>query len=260
MIPKIIHYCWFGGNELPELAQKCIASWKKYLPDYEIKEWNENNFNLEICDYVKEAYDEKRWAFISDYVRFWALYNYGGLYFDTDVEVLKDMTEVIKDGPFMGCETDDKCAPGLGLGATPHMELFQEILDFYNKNHFKLPNGRINIKTVVGYTTDILKKHGFVASNGIQQVLGVKIYPPEYFCPMSYNTGKITITENTYTIHHYTASWKTDDQIKIEFVYKKVQSKLGDKIAKIVVLPIRLRAKIKKVGLRQTIKIVFMNK
>ena len=104
MIPRIIHYCWFGGNQLPELAQKCIESWKKYFPDYEIKEWNESNFDLNCCDYVKEAYTAKKWAFVSDYARFWILYNYGGLYFDTDVEVIRDMSEIVNRGAFMGCE------------------------------------------------------------------------------------------------------------------------------------------------------------
>ena len=105
MIPKVIHYCWFGGNPLPELAKICIDSWKKYLPDYEIKEWNETNFDLDSCEYIREAYNCKKWAFVSDYARFWILYNYGGLYFDTDVEILNPLDDIIKCGSFMGNET-----------------------------------------------------------------------------------------------------------------------------------------------------------
>lgn len=108
MIPKIIHYCWFGRGPLPELAQKCIASWKKYLPDYEIKEWNEDNFDVNIIPYTAEAYQAKKYAFVSDYARFWILYQYGGIYFDTDVEVIRPMDDIISKGNFMGFETDPK--------------------------------------------------------------------------------------------------------------------------------------------------------
>ena len=116
MIPKVVHYCWFGGNQLPDDAKKCIESWRKFFPEYEIKEWNECNFDVNCCDYVKEAYAAKKWAFVSDYARFWILYHEGGLYFDTDVEVIKDMSDIIAKGAFMGCETDNKCAPGGGGG------------------------------------------------------------------------------------------------------------------------------------------------
>ena len=128
MIPKIIHYCWFGRNPLPELARKCIASWRKYLPDYEIKEWNEDNFDVNIIPYTAEAYAQKKYAFVSDYARFWILYRYGGIYFDTDVEVIRPLDDIIARGCFMGFETDpapkqngvDACVnPGLGLGVAP---------------------------------------------------------------------------------------------------------------------------------------------
>ena len=141
-IPKVIHYCWFGGNPLPEMALKCIESWKKFLPDYEIKEWNEKNFDLNICEYVKEAYQAKKWAFVSDYARFWILYHEGGVYFDTDVEVIKPFEDIIENGAFMGCEvterkkklnTDIAVNPGLGLGAPAGLSLYKEILEFCEK-------------------------------------------------------------------------------------------------------------------------------
>lgn len=228
MIPKVIHYCWFGGNPLSKDVEKCIASWRKYCPDYEIKQWNESNFDLNCCDYVKEAYQAKKWAFVSDYARFWILYHYGGLYFDTDVEVIKPMDDLIEKGSFMGEETglpDNKseCNPGLGLAAAPGLGLYKEILDYYSTQHFLNPDGSTNLLTVVERTTEILKLHGFKGDGSIEEVDGVLIYPPDYFCPMNYRTGKIKITKNTRSIHHYSATWQSSyDQFKT-----KLQHVLG---------------------------------
>ena len=257
-IPKVIHYCWFGGSSLPEFAQKCIASWKKYLPDYEIKQWNESNFNLECCDYVKEAYEAKKWAFVSDYARFWILYNYGGLYFDTDVEVIKDMSDIIARGAFMGCETVDKCAPGLGLGVNPGLGLYAEILAFYNNMHFTTEVG--HIPTVVEYTTSILEKHGWVGSNTISVVDGVTIYPPEFFCPYNFATGEMNITENTVSIHHYAATWHNllDKMITAIERCDKQKHPFSFKIRRLVSLPLRVINKIKKIGFENTIKALKM--
>lgn len=237
MIPKIIHYCWFGGNPLPEIALKCIESWRKFFPDYEIKEWNENNFDLNCCEYVKEAYHAKKWAFVSDYARFLILYNYGGLYFDTDVEVIKDMSEIVTQGAFMGCEATDKCAPGLGLGVNPGLGLYNEILEDYKKSHFLNKDGTYNYETVVDRTTKILGKHGFRESSEIQEVAEIKIYPPEYFCPMDYTTGKLNVTNNSYSIHWYDASW-LDERMKrrrsrSEKICNRFKGNLGRKMSKI---------------------------
>lgn len=213
MIPKVIHYCWFGRNPLPLLAKKCIASWKKYLPDYEIKEWNEDNFDVNMIPYTKEAYEAKKYAFVSDYARFWILYQYGGLYFDTDVEVIRPMQKIVEHGAFMGCEHDatetslPSVAPGLGLGVESHSALYKDILDLYAGLHFRNPNGTLNLKTVVQYTTEVLVRHGLAYQSGLQSVGGIFIYPKEYFCPKSYVTGKIMITENSLCIHHFEGSW-----------------------------------------------------
>lgn len=213
MIPKIIHYCWFGRNPLPDLAVKCIESWKKYLPEYEIKEWNEDNFDVNIIPYTAEAYKAKKYAFVSDYARFWILYRYGGLYFDTDVEVINLMDDIIEKGPFMGFENNGETttgvAPGLGLGVNPGLDLYKEILDYYADEHFLLSDGRLNLKTVVLRVTDILKQHGLRAENVFQTVAGVNVYPYDYFCPIRITDGKLCITENTVSIHHYAASWTT---------------------------------------------------
>lgn len=215
MIPKVIHYCWFGRNPLPQLAVKCIESWKKYLPEYEIKEWNEDNFDVNMIPYTREAYEAKKYAFVSDYARFWILYNYGGLYFDTDVEVIKPMDDIIARGPFMGCEKDASdtsvasVAPGLGLGVNPGLGLYKELLDLYATLHFVNPDGSYNQKTIVAYTTEMLCNYGLKQVNDIQECAGVWIYPKEYFCPMEYGVMKLEITENTKSIHHFDGSWKS---------------------------------------------------
>lgn len=224
-IPKIIHYCWFGGKPLPPLAEKCIASWKKYLPDYEIKRWDESNFDVNIIPYTQQAYEAKKYAFVSDYARFWILYNYGGLYFDTDVEVIKPMDDIIAAGPFMGCENPYKegstpnelgVAPGLGLGVNPGLGLYKDILEVYNVLLFIRPDKSFNQKTVVEYTTELLFNRGLQNIPTIQLIDGIHIYPKDYFCPKDYKTNKLTITNNTVSIHHYTASWRTNwDEAKL---------------------------------------------
>lgn len=213
MIPKIIHYCWFGRGQMPALAQKCIASWKKFFPDYEIKEWNEDNFDVNIIPYTQEAYEAKKYAFVSDYARFWILYQYGGLYFDTDVEVIRPMQKIIEHGAFMGCEHDATettlpcVAPGLGLGVEAHSALYKDILDLYAGLHFRNPNGTLNFKTVVQYTTEVLVRYGLACQSGLQSVGGISIYPKEYFCPIDYRTKECVITSKTVSIHHYAESW-----------------------------------------------------
>lgn len=208
-IPKIIHYCWFGGAPLPTLARKCIASWKKYLPDYEIKEWNESSFDVHCCRYAEEAYQAKKWAFVSDYARFRILYEHGGLYFDTDVEVIKPLDEILARGGFMGVES---CAPntvnpGLGLAVAPGLGLYRELYTAYHSRRFVNDDGSMNLKTVVQYTTECLVAHGLTNAHEIQKVGDIYIYPQDYFNPCNMNTGQIEITENTVSIHHYAASW-----------------------------------------------------
>jgi len=213
MIPKIIHYCWFGRNPLPESAKKCINSWRKYLPDYEIKEWNEDNFDVNIIPYTKEAYEAKKYAFVSDYARFWILYKYGGLYFDTDVEVIKPMDDIIKRGPFMGIEVSSSNGsyplvnPGLGIGAEISMIFYKEMLEKYGTIHFILPDGSLRQNTIVEYTTNMLKKHSLQPSNGTQFIQDIWIYPKDYFNPFDDLTGKLDITENTRSIHWYSKTW-----------------------------------------------------
>ena len=234
MIPKVIHYCWFGGKPLPELAKKCIASWKKYCPDYEIKEWNEANYDFSGCEYAQEAYKAKKYAFVSDCARFDILYQFGGIYFDTDVELIKPIDEIIERGAFMGVEDlsigeeTEKIyvAPGLGIAAEAGMKLYKELLDFYHTIHFINSDGSYNLETVVSYTTKILFNHGLKISKKIQDVNGITIYPKEYFNPCDMHTKNIVITEKTVSIHHYAGSWLSKKE-KFKRLVKKI---VGNKI------------------------------
>lgn len=254
LIPHIIHYCWFGNNPFSEKEQKCLDSWKKFCPDYEIKLWNEDNFNLDCCDYVREAYKAKKWAFVSDYARFWILYNYGGLYFDTDVEIIKPIDTIVNRGAFMGTEPNGLIAPGLGLGAEKGMNIYKQILDYYSSIHFVNADGSINEKTVVMYTSDIFKAHGWGMESDLKKVEEVWIYPYDYFCPLNNNTGKLFITDNTISIHHYTASWHS----KLDSVINKIEkcenaNSAEYRFRRIISFPFRVINKIKKNGLKHTI-------
>lgn len=227
MIPKVIHYCWFGRGPIPELGIKCIESWEKHMPDYEIKEWNEDNFDVNMIPYTKEAYEAKKFAFVSDFARFWILYHHGGVYFDTDVELLKPLDDIISKGPFMGAESDciingvhPAIAPGLGLAAEVGMPIYQKLINYYENTHFILPNGKINDTTIVFHTTNLLAENGLTTDKSIQIVAGIWIYPKEYFCPK--RNDVITITEHTYSIHHYASSWRNPLYNKIRELTLKV--------------------------------------
>lgn len=236
MIPKKIHYCWFGGNPLPELALKCIESWRKFCPDYEIIEWNESNFDVNCCDYIKEAYKAKKWAFVSDYARFKILYENGGLYFDTDVEIIKSLDAIITKGNFMGREDESSLSvnPGLGLGVNPGLDIYKELMEMYHSKHFLNKDGTYNQKTIVDYTTEILVKYGLKNNNDIQFVAGIYIYPKTYFCPMDYVSGKINITEETCSIHHYSASWHSEKEKYAFILQKKFNRRLPKKLSAIL--------------------------
>ena len=231
MIPKVIHYCWFGRNPLPKSALKCIDSWRKFFPDYEIKEWNEDNFDVNIIKYTQDAYNAKKYAFVSDYARIWILYNYGGVYFDTDVEVISPMIDIIEKGPFMGFEinnsTENKIAvnPGLGIGSPSHLELYKDILDVYSNLNFWI-GSKINLYAIVRITTDILTINGLKNVDGAQTVNGITIYPSEFFNPLDSLTGRLNKTANTRTIHWYDNSWSSP--------VSRLKTKIGKLIRRIL--------------------------
>lgn len=271
MIPKIIHYCWFGGNPLPELAQRCIASWRKFFPDYEIWQWtdkdgngnvngnedslpftvyrlqgseNENkdenvnvnvnvnkkgmydrnmSFDVNIVPYTAEAYRQKKYAFVSDYARFWIMYKYGGIYFDTDVEVIRPMDDIIARGNFMGFEVDPDgentpgryaprycfgVNPGVGFGIVKRHSFLKRMLDLYADLEFQpVPADIAWYKTIVAYTTEELCCCGLKNMKGIQSVQGINIYPRVFFSPINVVSGKCKITEKTCSIHRFSSTW-----------------------------------------------------
>ncbi len=222
MIPKIIHYCWFGRKPLTPLAQRCIASWRMFLPEYEIKEWNEDNFDVNILPYTADAYAAGKFAFVSDYARFWALYKYGGIYFDTDVEVIRPMDDVLTRGPFMGFEIENKerlaVAPGLGLAAEPGMRLYQEILSRYETMSFSREDGLLNPYTMIPMVTELLVAAGLKGDGTIEHIAGIDIYPPEWFNPFDDFTGRLRKTENTRSIHWFAKSWMEPEADWVVFV------------------------------------------
>ena len=232
MIQKKIHYCWFGRNPLPEFAVKCIESWKKYLPDYEIIEWNEDNFDVNMIPYTAEAYRLKKYAFVSDYARFWVIYKYGGLYFDTDVEIIKNMDDIITRGAFMGCELAPInngplipiIAPGLGMGAPAGHAFYKEVLDYYQAKHFMSLKGRMTGTVVQIVSSILLKNNQEVNLYEINKLKDIYIYPNDYFCPMIALTLETTITENTRSIHHYTATWKDTKINRIKNIKQRLKN------------------------------------
>lgn len=213
-IPKVIHYCWFGNNPLPESVEKCINSWKVYLPDYKIIEWNENNFDIKMNSFVQQAYESKKFAFVTDYVRLFALYKYGGVYMDTDVEIIKNIDMFLINSAFSGFESE-KQIPTAIMGAKKGNKWIKVLLDYYDNRDFILKDGSLDTTTNVTIITDITRNTFDIKLNNQYQVLeNLTLYPKDYFCPKSYKTGKITITDNTYAIHHFSGSWLNTESIK----------------------------------------------
>jgi hypothetical protein len=207
MIPKTIHYCWFGGNPLPSLAVKCISSWKKYLPDYKIKEWNESNFPIEEFQFAKETLENNKFAFVSDVCRLYALKMDGGVYMDTDVEVLKSLNPFLNKPAFSGFENDDFVPTGI-MASEKGGQWVTELLSYYDNRSFFRDNGDFDTTTNTFIITQLMKEKGFIMNNSFQEKEGyVSFYPNDYFCPKSYKTGNTDLTENSYCIHHFAKSW-----------------------------------------------------
>lgn len=199
VIPKKIHYFWFGGNEKTASVRKCINSWYKNCPDFEIIEWNETNYDIHKHPFMEKAVNDKKWAFATDYARLDVLLQYGGIYLDTDVEAIKDLTPLCAHQAFIGFEKDDLINDGLGFGGAPGFSIFKEMIDLYNGLDEYIESPKLRTK--------VLLEHGLKLDGTRQQIDGIEIYPVEYFCPKSWATGRINITANTYSIHHYDGSW-----------------------------------------------------
>jgi len=218
MIPKIIHLIWFGGNPYPPLVEKCINSWKQYLPDYEIMKWDESNFDIHCNKYVEQAYEAKKWAFVSDYVRLWALYNYGGIYLDTDVEIVKPLDFALTNKGFSAFEVKDCVAMGV-IGFVPNHPILVELFEQYSNRTFLLDGGRYDTTTNVRLVTDYLIKRGLILNGKEQTVADMKIYPDKYF----YANNLSIAGSSSIAIHHATASW-TDNGFATKSMIKKIRS------------------------------------
>lgn len=235
MIPKIIHYCWFGGNELPPYVQKCIQSWQKYCPEYEIIRWDESNFDVNLLPYTKEAYDAGKYAFVSDVARLYIVKKYGGFYLDTDVELIKSLNELNHYDAYMGIESGKtNISTGLGFGAIANHPIIEANLKAYDNRRF-IVNSKEDLTTCVTITKQVLqslipninvttepKTYDILDSN-------FTILPKEVLCPYDLLTSKLKITPQTVTIHHYKASWKdkSDKHLKAKIIIRKL---LGDKL------------------------------
>lgn len=247
MIPKVIHYCWFGGNPEPEDVKKCIASWEKFMPDYKIIRWDESNYDINRCQYMTDAYKEKKWAFVSDFARLDIIYQNGGIYLDTDVEVLKSFDNLLGEKMFCGFESRDPKGRkkdssieysvnlGLGYGAEKGHPILKEMINLYQKLSFYNQDGSLNLVACPRYQTLILTKHGLIPNNQTQRLDNVIAYSPEYFCPQSNITNKMLYPlDKSFSIHHFSVSWSSSKGLKMR--------KWKNKLSKI--LPYWLASKI----------------
>ena len=214
MIPKKIHYCWFGGAEKPVSVQKCINSWKKFCPDYEIIEWNEDNFDIHCMPFVEQAIEAKKYAFASDVARLIIVYENGGLYFDTDVEAVRSFDDLLDNEAFFGFENNEYVASGLGFGSKAGNEFIKEHIEAYKDEVFIKSDGSFNMIGCPRVATKLLLEKGLVTDGREQLVDCVRIYPADYFNPYDNITGRLNSTDNTHSIHWYDASWTNDSKAK----------------------------------------------
>ncbi|KML27270.1 MULTISPECIES: glycosyltransferase family 32 protein [Priestia] len=233
-IPKIIHYCWFGGKEKPDIVKRCIDTWKNHLSDYEIIEWNEKIFDINCNSYVKEAYDSKKFAFVSDYARIHALYNFGGIYLDTDVEVFKSFDNLLHHDSFWGFEQENFIATST-IGAAKENKIIKVFLDSYGEKSFIKKDGRFDQSTNVAIVTKILENIGLKKNGEYQEIDGIgTFYPQTYFSPYDYINCRKQITKDTYAMHHFYKSW-LPPKARLKSNLKVLTAKVigGDNIARI---------------------------
>lgn len=250
MIPKIIHYCWFGGKPLPQMALNCIESWKKYCPDYEIKEWNESNFDINELQYTKEAYEAKKYAFVADVARLKALYEFGGIYMDTDMELLKNIDDLMNNKFFLGFESAE-CVNLAICGSEAKSDILQEMLNYYKTHNFMLKNNQLNTTTIVKIMTNILVGRNLKLNGELQKIDDCAIYPTDYFYPKSLVTNTTKITDNTYAIHHYDGSWRSELETKIFEKRAWFIDKFGNKFGKFLYYSYFVIQNIKTYGIKE---------
>jgi mannosyltransferase OCH1-like enzyme len=214
MIPRLIHYIWIGGNPLPKLALDCIQSWNEKCPDYKIKLWNEENLNIEECLFTKQAYENKKYGFVTDYLRLKIIFENGGIYLDTDVEVLKSLDELLSLNAFFGFENDEHINTGAGFGAVKGCNILKDMMEQYEKTPFIKADGSFDMTACPQRDTVVLRKIGLKLGTTIQEIDGIQFFPSEYFSPINYTTGIRKVTDKTFSIHHFMASWKDEKEVK----------------------------------------------
>ena len=236
MIPRIIHYCWFGKNPLDDRSRKCIESWKRFFPGYEIKCWNEDNFDVNQIPFMKEAYEAKKWAFVSDVARLLIIYQNGGIYFDTDVEVIRSYEDILKFSPkgFLGFEVTNYVATGLGFAAEKNNLFLLEVLEIYKEIHFSDYLDSLEMIACPIIMTKMMEKQGYIVDNRFQSFRGFNVYPMDFFSPLDYDTGKLKTTHNTHSIHWANASWNDDNvrkmRTRMQWFNRVFGKKWGDKV------------------------------
>ena len=221
-IPKIIHYCWFGHNSLDEKALRCIESWKKFFPEYQIIQWNEENFDITSSDFMRKAYLDKKWAFVSDVARLKILYEHGGLYFDTDVEVVSSYDDILSSQSegFIGYEKTNLINSGLGFGSVKGSTLIKSLLEIYDSIDYNSYTHELPQIACPILATNYLKELALLTPKQKQCVCGFDIYPADYFSPLDYYTGVLDTTNRTHSIHWYNASWQSDSE-RTKFIKKQ---------------------------------------
>lgn len=235
MIPKIIHYCWFGKGKIPDIDQMRIESWRRYCPDYEIRLWNEENYDISKCEYMLEAYEAGKWGFVPDYARLDIVCAHGGIYLDTDVELIKPLDNLLENRMFCGFEEDDCVNFGSGFGSVPGHPMLAEMMRRYENIHFRKPDGSFNLTPSPAYQTEVLVAHGLALNNRKQIIEDVTVYPKEYFCPKDYITGVLSITESTYSVHHFAMSWVGEtERVENEIRQKLLSRGLNVSTAKLL--------------------------
>lgn len=241
MIPGTIHYCWFGRGLMPDLALKCIESWKKYLPNYHIVEWNEDTFDINTNLYVKQAYETKKYAFVTDYVRLHALYSQGGIYMDTDVEVLGPLDGFLVHPAFTGFEQIDFVPTGI-MAAQKSSIWIKELMKYYDNRPFILEDGRLDMTTNTRIITGYMLNKGLILNDQYQEFKDlVAIYPHDYFCPKDHGTGRINLTSRSVCIHHFAMSWVNPNKRRLTSFKKKLMGIFGTIAIERIVVFLKLR-------------------
>ncbi|MCL2226112.1 MAG: glycosyl transferase [Oscillospiraceae bacterium] len=229
MIPKVIHYCWFGRSPLPPLAVRCIESWKKYCPDYEIRQWNEENFDVNCSTYTREAYEAEKWAFVSDVARLWALVEHGGVYMDTDCELVKPIDAFLSHQAFSGFESAEYIPTAI-MACERNFDLFREFFEYYDGRRFVKDDGSFDMTANVSAMTEIISDYGLIKNNQFQIIKGFALYPTEYFCPQRKELGVFDFGKNNYAIHHFAGSWGSEYEKKRNARRFRLERVLGKKL------------------------------